>query len=146
MKSYLQESPSIGYCLRLSLGNRRTFQMGFKNGYLMFDAYEVYLNDACLALLPLRLLLNILRLPERRGLATSQSTTFSRPTKPHTSSSIINMSDWDTVTKVGSKVGPGPGGAPRATVVKGKGALNAAARTGSIVSTDKKYGSANAVC
>lgn len=55
------------------------------------------------------------------------------------------MSDWDSVTKIGSRVGPG-GSAARTQVVKGKSSLNAAARTGSIVATEKKYGSANTVC
>jgi putative transcription factor len=51
--------------------------------------------------------------------------------------------DWDNVTKIGSKVRSG--GGSRETVVKGKSALNAAARSGAIIGTEKKYAVGNSV-
>jgi len=54
--------------------------------------------------------------------------------------------DWDSVTRIGSKArGPGAGGVERERVVKGKSALNAAARSGAIIGSEKKYASANTV-
>ena len=54
------------------------------------------------------------------------------------------MSDWDQVTKIGSKARSG-GAGPRETVIKSKSALNAAQRSGGIIATEKKFATAN-VC
>lgn len=53
------------------------------------------------------------------------------------------MSDWDSVTRIGTKHRAGP--AVRETVVKGKSALNAAQRQGLVIGTEKKFATGNAV-
>lgn len=54
------------------------------------------------------------------------------------------MSDWDSVTKIGKKHSGG-GAMPRETVIKGKSALNAAQRSGTLLGSEKKYTTGNIV-
>lgn len=50
--------------------------------------------------------------------------------------------DWDNVTRIGTK--HRAGGVQRETVVKGRSALNAAARSGLVIGTEKKFATGNA--
>lgn len=50
--------------------------------------------------------------------------------------------DWDSVTIIGKNARVG-GGGPRQNVAKTSSQINAARRTGGIVSTEKKYGTTN---
>lgn len=52
------------------------------------------------------------------------------------------MSDWENVTIIGQKARVG-GGGPREKVARSQAELNAAIRTGSVLGTEKKYGSTN---
>lgn len=49
--------------------------------------------------------------------------------------------EWDSVTKIGKNVS-GSGG-PRATVARTQSEINAARRSGAVISTDKKYATGN---
>ncbi|CEP60641.1 multiprotein-bridging factor 1 LALA0_S01e15610g [Lachancea lanzarotensis] len=53
------------------------------------------------------------------------------------------MSDWDSTTVIGQRVRTG-GGGPRQQVARTQGEINAARRSGNVLSVDKKYSSSNA--
>lgn len=53
--------------------------------------------------------------------------------------------DWNSVTKIGSKVRTGGGVSDKEKVIRGDSALNAARRSGAAVSTEKKFGGTNSV-
>lgn len=57
----------------------------------------------------------------------------------------MSEGDWDSVTKIGSKVRSGGGATQKEKVIRGESALNAARRSGASVSTEKKYGGTNSV-
>lgn len=50
--------------------------------------------------------------------------------------------DWESVTVIGKNVRRG-GGAPKQSVARSQSEINAARRSGGVVSVDKKYGSTN---
>ncbi|EEB05266.1 transcriptional coactivator [Schizosaccharomyces japonicus yFS275] len=49
------------------------------------------------------------------------------------------MSEWDSVTKIGKRAGPGA----RTVVAKSQSQINAARRAGAVVATEKKYAVGN---
>ncbi|EDO18827.1 hypothetical protein Kpol_1028p103 [Vanderwaltozyma polyspora DSM 70294] len=53
------------------------------------------------------------------------------------------MSDWDTNVVIGSRARAG-GSGPRQNVARTNAQINAARRTGNVLSVDKKYGTTNA--
>jgi len=56
----------------------------------------------------------------------------------------MSEGDWDSVTRIGRKANAGGGAAvDRERVVKGSAALNAALRSGTVIGTEKKWGTSN---
>lgn len=53
------------------------------------------------------------------------------------------MSEWESNTIIGQRVRTG-GSGPRANVARSQGQINAARRSGLVLSVDKKYGTTNA--
>jgi putative transcription factor len=53
--------------------------------------------------------------------------------------------EWDTVTKIGSKVRGTAGTTAKEKVIRGESALNAARRQGADIATEKKFGGTNSV-
>jgi len=53
------------------------------------------------------------------------------------------MDDWESVTKIGSKVRPGGGSAAKEKVIRSEAQLNAARRQGADIATEKKFGGTN---
>jgi len=51
--------------------------------------------------------------------------------------------DWDTVTKIGSRVRGTGTATPKERVIRGESALNAARRSGTSIATEKKFGGTN---
>jgi putative transcription factor len=54
--------------------------------------------------------------------------------------------EWDTVTKIGSKVRAGGASGPKEKVIRSEAQLNAARRQGADIATEKKFGGTNSVC
>lgn len=102
--------------------------------------YSLIAYNPLTDLLFINLLPNSHSVQTYRNLSTSKTTSHTSHTTHLTSS--ITMSEWDTVTKIGSKA-RGPGGSERETVIKGKSALNAAQRSGAVLATEKKFGGIN---
>jgi putative transcription factor len=51
--------------------------------------------------------------------------------------------DWESVTKIGSKVRPGGGSVAKEKVIRSEAQLNAARRQGAVIETEKKFGGTN---
>lgn len=53
--------------------------------------------------------------------------------------------DWESVTKIGSKVRPGGSAVAKEKVIRSEAQLNAARRQGADIATEKKFGGTNSV-